>query len=110
MISKLTDTPEIIDGYVRLSRDDNKRNYSSIENQKKIIQQYAEENNMIIRHIYEDDGISGYSFNRPDFQKMMASLDTINIIVAKDLPELADTMQRYYSFLKKWRKWENVLS
>ena len=48
MISKLTDTPEIIDGYVRLSRDDNKRNYSSIENQKKIIQQYAEENNMII--------------------------------------------------------------
>ena len=59
MISKLTDTPEIIDGYVRLSRDDNKRNYSSIENQKKIIQQYAEENNMIIRHIYEDDGISG---------------------------------------------------
>ena len=56
MISTLTDTPQIIDGYVRLSRDDNKRNYSSIENQKKIIQQYAEENNMIIRHIYEDDG------------------------------------------------------
>ena len=57
-------TPTMIDGYVRLSRDDNKRNYSSIENQKLIIQKYAEENNMIVRHIYEDDGISGYSFNR----------------------------------------------
>ncbi len=55
-------TPTIIDGYVRLSRDDNRKNYSSIENQKLIIRKYAEENNMIVRHIYEDDGISGYSF------------------------------------------------
>lgn len=35
MTSTITDTPIVIDGYVRLSRDDNKRNYSSIENQKK---------------------------------------------------------------------------
>lgn len=28
-------------GYVRLSRDDDKRNYVSIENQKLIINQYA---------------------------------------------------------------------
>ena len=95
MISKLTDTPKIIDGYVRLSRDDNKRNYSSIENQKKIIQQYAEENNMIIRHIYEDDGISGY------FQKMMASLDTINIIVAKDLSRIGRHNAKVLLFLEE---------
>ena len=101
MISTLTDTPEIIDGYVRLSRDDNKRNYSSIENQKKIIQQYAEENNMIIRHIYEDDGISGYSFNRPDFQKMMASLDTINVIVAKDLSRIGRHNAKVLLFLEE---------
>ena len=101
MISTLTDTPQIIDGYVRLSRDDNKRNYSSIENQKKIIQQYAEENNMIIRHIYEDDGISGYSFNRPDFQKMMASLDTINIIVAKDLSRIGRHNAKVLLFLEE---------
>ena len=30
-------------GYVRLSRDDDKRNYVSIENQKLIINQYAME-------------------------------------------------------------------
>ena len=101
MISTLTDTPEIIDGCVRLSRDDNKRNYSSIENQKKIIQQYAEENNMIIRHIYEDDGISGYSFNRPDFQKMMASLDTINVIVAKDLSRIGRHNAKVLLFLEE---------
>ena len=30
-------------GYVRLSRDDDKKNYISIENQKLIIRQYAAE-------------------------------------------------------------------
>ena len=101
MIQAQSNIPIIIDGYVRLSRDDNKRNYSSIENQKKIIQQYAEGNNMIIRHIYEDDGISGYSFNRPDFQKMMASLDTINVIVAKDLSRIGRHNAKVLLFLEE---------
>ena len=42
MITTAINTPLVIDGYVRLSRDDNKRNYSSIENQKLIIQKYAD--------------------------------------------------------------------
>lgn len=117
MISKLADSlsiqekyntalsdfldPTVIDAYVRLSRDDNKRNYSSIENQKKIICQYAEDNNMIVRHIYEDDGISGYSFDRPDFKKMMANLDTINVIVAKDLSRIGRHNAKVLLFLEE---------
>lgn len=49
-------------GYVRLSRDDDKRNYVSIENQKLIINQYASDNGMVIDRWYEDDGVSGYIF------------------------------------------------
>ncbi len=94
-------TPTIIDGYVRLSRDDNRRNYSSIENQKLIIQKYAEENNMIVRHIYEDDGISGYSFCRPGFQAMMDHLDTIDVIVAKDLSRIGRHNAKVLLFLEK---------
>lgn len=93
--------PVVIDGYVRLSRDDNKRNYSSIENQKKIIRQYAEENNMVIRHIYEDDGISGYSFQRPEFQRMMADLDTIHVIAAKDLSRIGRHNAKVLLFLEE---------
>ena len=52
-------------GYVRLSRDDDKRNYVSIENQKLIINQYAADHGMVIDRWYEDDGISGYIFDRP---------------------------------------------
>ncbi len=94
-------TPTVIDGYVRLSRDDNKRNYSSIENQKLIIQKYAEENNMIVRHIYEDDGISGYSFNRPQFQNMMANLSSIDVIVAKDLSRIGRHNAKVLLFLEE---------
>ena len=94
-------TPTMIDGYVRLSRDDNKKNYSSIENQKLIIQKYAEENNMIVRHIYEDDGISGYSFNRPQFQNMMANLDSIDVIVAKDLSRIGRHNAKVLLFLEE---------
>lgn len=101
MVRTTINTPLVIDGYVRLSRDDNKRNYSSIENQKLIIQKYAEENHMIVRHIYEDDGISGYSFNRPDFQKMMANLDTIDVIVAKDLSRIGRHNAKVLLFLEK---------
>lgn len=49
-------------GYVRLSRDDDKRNYVSIENQMLIIRQSAAERNIVIDRWYEDDGVSGYIF------------------------------------------------
>ena len=39
-------------GYVRLSRDDDKRNYVSIENQKLIINQFAAEQNLVICLLY----------------------------------------------------------
>ena len=76
-------------GYVRLSRDDDKRNYVSIENQKLIINQYAADHGVVIDRWYEDDGISGYIFNRPGFQQMMADLDKdIDTVYVKDFSRL----------------------
>lgn len=76
-------------GYVRLSRDDDKRNYVSIENQKLIINQYAGDHGVVIDRWYEDDGISGYIFDRPGFQQMMADLDkNIDTVYVKDFSRL----------------------
>lgn len=76
-------------GYVRLSRDDDKKNYVSIENQKLIIRQYADDHGVNIDRWYEDDGISGYIFDRPGFQQMMADLDQeIDTIYVKDFSRL----------------------
>ena len=60
-------------GYCRLSRDEDKENYSSIEEQKRIIKEYASTRNWIIedRDFYIDDNVSGYTFNRPEFTKML---------------------------------------
>lgn len=76
-------------GYVRLSREDDKKNYVSIENQKLIIRQYADDHGVIIDRWYEDDGISGYIFDRPGFQQMMADLDKeVDTVYVKDFSRL----------------------
>ena len=76
-------------GYVRLSRDDDKRNYVSIENQKLIIRQYAETHGAVINRWYEDDGFSGYIFDRPGFQQLMTDLDNgIDTVYVKDFSRL----------------------
>ena len=56
---------------------------------------------MIVRHIYEDDGISGYSFNRPQFQNMMANLGSIDVIVAKDLSRIGRHNAKVLLFLEE---------
>ncbi len=76
-------------GYVRLSRDDDKRNYVSIENQKLIINQYAAEQGLVIDRWYEDDGVSGYIFDRPGFNQLMEDLDKdIDTVFVKDFSRL----------------------
>lgn len=76
-------------GYVRLSKDDDKRNYVSIENQKLIISQYAKSMQQHIDRWYEDDGVSGYRFDRPGFQRLMEDLDKdIDVVFVKDFSRL----------------------
>ena len=76
-------------GYVRLSRDDDHKNYVSIENQKLIINQYAADHGAVIDRWYEDDGISGYIFDRPGFQQLMADLDRdVDTVYVKDFSRL----------------------
>jgi site-specific DNA recombinase len=76
-------------GYVRLSRDDDKRNYISIENQKLIINQHTASQGIVIDRWYEDDGVSGYKFDRPGFNKLIADLDKdVDAVYVKDFSRL----------------------
>ena len=96
-------------GYVRLSRDDDKRNYVSIENQKLIINQYASDHGMVIDRWYEDDGVSGYIFDRPGFQQMMADLDKdIDTVYVKDFSRLGRHNARFFCFWMNFRNGENI--
>ena len=79
-------------GYCRLSRDEDKENYSSIEEQKRIIKEYASTRNWNIddKDFYIDDNVSGYTFNRPEFTKMLEKVKggKIDVVIAKDLSRI----------------------
>lgn len=80
----------MVAGYLRLSRDEDKKQYVSIENQKLILNQYAASNGLEIDFFYEDDNISGYTFERPGMKKLMQDIDAglIHVVMAKDLSRI----------------------
>ena len=81
-----------IAGYCRLSRDEDKENFISIEEQKRIIKDYAKSRNWNLTDddFYIDDNVSGYTFNRPAFSKMMkkVKIGEIDVVIAKDLSRI----------------------
>ncbi len=74
--------------YCRLSRDDKNATAESmsISHQRQMLTSYVKEKGWNIRDIYVDDGISGTTFERPDFQRMIRDVEAgrINCIVTKD--------------------------
>ena len=82
---------EITALYCRLSQEDeNKGNSDSIVNQKAILTKYAEENGFTNIQIFVDDGYSGVSFNRPDFQRLLELMEKgkVKTLITKDLSRL----------------------
>ena len=77
--------------YCRLSRDDgNVQESSSIQTQKEMLSRYARENGIKDTAFYVDDGYSGTNFDRPDFKRMIADIESgkINCVITKDLSRL----------------------
>jgi DNA invertase Pin-like site-specific DNA recombinase len=98
-------------GYVRLSRDEDKENYSSIESQIALIKDYGIRNNIIIDEIFIDDNFSGYTFNRPAFKKIRILLDEgkVNLILAKDLSRLGRHNAKVLLFIDEIREMNKQL-
>ena len=75
--------------YCRLSVDDDKKDMesSSITNQKQILLDYAKKHGYLHPVFFVDDGISGTTFQRPDFQRMqrMAENGEVGTIIVKDV-------------------------
>lgn len=77
--------------YCRLSRDDERTGESvSIENQREMLSRYVWEQGWNLYDIYCDDGISGTTFDRPNFNRLIvdATAGKINLVLCKDLSRL----------------------
>ena len=84
-------TEKITALYCRLSQEDeNKGDSNSIQNQKAILEKYAKDNGFENIQIFVDDGYSGVSFNRPDFQRLLEMMEQgkVATLITKDLSRL----------------------
>ena len=77
--------------YSRLSRDDEAVGDSlSIQNQKAMLEKYAEQNGFSNIAHFSDDGFSGKNFERPDWERMIAEIEKgeIGIVISKDMSRI----------------------
>ena len=77
--------------YIRLSVEFNGNRGDSLETQRQIMEAYlALCPDIEIAEVYTDNGISGRTFERAGFQKLLADIDAgkINCVVVKDLSRL----------------------
>ena len=88
MATKQTEELKIDALYERLSRDDDIAGDSnSIVNQKEYLETYAKQHGYTnIRH-YTDDGWSGGSFDRPDWNRLIADIEAgkVRTVIVKDM-------------------------
>lgn len=77
--------------YMRLSKDDEGAGESaSITTQRKMLKSYALENHYTVYDEYVDDGVSGTTFERPNFKRMIRDIEAqkVNMVITKDLSRL----------------------
>ncbi|MBE7048622.1 MAG: hypothetical protein E7393_04555 [Ruminococcaceae bacterium] len=97
--------------YLRLSRDDERASESeSISNQRDFLMRYAQTEGLYVVDVFVDDGYSGTSFDRPDFNRLIAMIEEkkINTVLTKDLSRLGrDYIQTGY-YLEQYFPLHNV--
>lgn len=90
--------------YMRMSTD---RQEHSIESQERLINEYAKQNNYLIKHLYIDEGISGRNAEkRPQFLQMIddSSKKDFEYVLIYDSSRFARNLEQslvYKSILKK---------
>ena len=82
--------------YLRLSREDEmeRDESNSITNQRMINNDWAKKHNIPVVGEYVDDGVSGSTFDRPGFKRMLEDIKAgrINMIIVKDLSRFGRNM------------------
>lgn len=92
-------------GYGRRSFDDGETEESyTITNQRRLLDSYVEEREMmVIEDYYIDDGFTGTNFNRPAFQRMLQDVvnGKLDGIIVKDLSRLGRNYKETGKYLEE---------
>lgn len=97
--------------YLRLSREDEKDKESgSIKNQRAILMDYIKEHHLNFIAEYVDDGISGTTFQRPGFKRLIEDVKKkkIDTILTKDTSRLGRDHIEFGYYVEKFFPENNV--
>lgn len=92
--------------YMRVANMETTKEDSSLEKQKVIINQYLKKKlkGIETKEYYIDNGVSGVTYNRPEFKRMLKDIkkNKVNVIIVKDLMRFA----RCSNALGKIEEWQ----
>ncbi len=97
--------------YLRLSREDDKEKESgSIKNQRAILMDYIKENHLNFVAEYVDDGVSGTTFQRPGFKRLIEDIKQkkIDTVITKDTSRLGRDHIEFGYYVEKFFPENNV--
>ena len=97
--------------YIRLSKADEEKSESeSITNQRNFIISYLQENGYELYDEYIDDGLSGTSFDRPAFNRMIDDIENkkINMVITKDTSRLGRNNEEFIGYTERYFPEHNV--
>ena len=107
----MSDTTYKVGIYLRLSREDEKKGESeSISTQRDLLLNYIKDNNLIFASEYIDDGVSGTTFDRIGFNRMIKDCKDkrINMVITKDTSRLGRDHIEFGYYVEKFFPEHNI--
>ena len=94
---------EVGNGEVIVTNED-ERESGSISTQKLFLRNFCKDNNIRIYDDYTDDGVSGATFDRPDFNRMIKDIENkkINLVIVKDLSRFGRLSSKISYYLEEF--------
>jgi DNA invertase Pin-like site-specific DNA recombinase len=93
--------------YERLSRDDELQGESnSIVNQRRLLEEFAERNQLVPFLNICDDGYSGTNFDRPGWRKLIGEIEAgaVSVLILKDLSRMGRDYLRVGLYMEMFRE------
>lgn len=97
--------------YLRLSREDEKLGESgSISNQRDLLLNYIKDNHLHLVDEYIDDGVSGTTFDRAGFNRLIKDCENkkINMIITKDTSRLGRDHIEFGFYVERYFPEHNI--
>ena len=107
----ITDTIYKVGIYLRLSREDEKIGESgSISTQRDLLMNYIRDHDLLFVDEYVDDGVSGTTFDRTGFNRMIKDCEEkkINMIITKDTSRLGRDHIEFGYYVERYFPEHNI--